>query len=571
MHSISTPSLLAVILAGLPVGLGAMGQQPQGPGGTPAATGPLLADNPYRLQPFHADFPAVLEYPNRSGLEYGRTRRQALERVVANLQGNARREAWLMAMEFFWNGPEEAVEPLVEAMDRAFGKPLDDVVKNCVEAMGKMANEGLDPALQRALEHKNSNVRQAALTALATSGKLTTLRNLFQLFPQMDARSRTAWLRAARLRLGAEAVPLLRQLMMAPYHPAVRQQVLTEALLLPAAQAAEVLRGRWAEAQGELKATIAGVLHAAGDTSGTAWLRDVLQGEDQSMLTQAIPHCAFAAQQQLGDLRDSVLRLSNHPRAEVRHEVAKVLAKLDGDDIAAVFESLAVPEETVETRSIALRELTRRGRTQFVTSMLEELATATGTRQRWLLNQLATSGDLRGVPVFLERFEKAPAGEGRPFVQAMALARGDAATAGLLQLFLGPVRLIDRGDGKGDRFTTLNYVPTMLLNLRGSEHLIVTAFQQLPREDWLRRAALLPTLVGIVSDRDDPALREACLPLVRGVLFDREELPQLRVLALNLLTRRYLTIDDAMRLQNGRPAETPAFRLLLADFLNDYF
>nr|MBP8302190.1 hypothetical protein [Planctomycetota bacterium] len=83
--------------------------------------------------------------------------------------------------------------------------------------------------------------------------------------------------------------------------------------------------------------------------------------------------------------------------------------------------------------------------------------------------------------------------------------------------------------------------------------------------------ALLPTIVGIASDRDDQAMRDLCLPIVRAVLFDREEVPQMRVLALNLLTRRFLSIDDAMKLKNTRHEESPQLRILFADFLNDYF
>ena len=55
-----------------------------------------------------------------------------------------------------------------------------------------------------------------------------------------------------------------------------------------------------------------------------------------------------------------------------------------------------------------------------------------------LINELAQSADPRAVPIFVERFEQAPAGEGRPFVQALALSRGNAACDALVKLFLGP-------------------------------------------------------------------------------------------------------------------------------------
>ena len=59
------------------------------PTGSPQPT----AANSYKLEPFHADFPIGLEYPPMLGREYDRTRRQILERLAANLQGNVRKEA----------------------------------------------------------------------------------------------------------------------------------------------------------------------------------------------------------------------------------------------------------------------------------------------------------------------------------------------------------------------------------------------------------------------------------------------------------------------------------------------
>jgi HEAT repeat protein len=564
MTSRLLPFAVAAALASLP---SAQQSPADAAAGAPAVATAAAATNPYRLEPFHADFPVALEYPPHVGLEYVRTRRQVLERLASNLQGNVRREAWLVATEFFWRAPEDAVEPLVAAMDRAFGKPgLDDVVKNCVEAMGRTGNADFDDALRRALLHRSPVVQQAAFAALATAGKAETVRELAAAFPRMDGRARAAWLRAARLRLGGDAVPLLRAAMMADYSSAVRDQVLKEALQLPPAQAAEVMGGRWQDAVAEFKAILAGVLHAAGDSRGTVWLREALTGEDLSRLTFAVRHAAFG---DVGDLREPLLRASTHLRPEVRLEVAKTLTRVPGDDVADVYEVLAAPDEPWELRGIALRELTRRGRGNVVTALLDEVPTASGTRLQAIVNQLSASGDPRAVPVLLERFHKAPAGESRPFVQALAQNRSEAAAKALFELYRGPEVVVGRGAG-GD-LTTRNYLPTLLLNLRGSERVVLEGFLALPREQWQLRAPLVPTLAGIAADRTDAQLQADCVAPVRAILFDRTELPQLRVLALNELVMRWLTIDDVLRLKNGHRDEAPGMRALLADFLNDFF
>ncbi len=552
-----------VVVAAL---LPAFGRAQDGPPATAVAS--LQAPpNPFRLDPFRTDFPVGLEYPPHLGAEYDRTRRQILERLAQNLQGNVRKEAWHLATEFYWRAPEEAIEPLVTAMDKAFGDPaLVDVVKNCVEAMGRMARPEFDAALRRALQHKNPNVQQAAFSALARSSKPETLRELATAFEHMDGRGRGAWLRAVRERLGDDGVPLLERVMAANYPPAVQEQVLAQALQLSPANAAKVLRSRWATASGELKAVIAGVLHASGDTLGTAWLKDALGSEDIAQLGAAIKHCAFG---DVGVLRDDLLRASTHLRTDVRFEVAKVLIKLKGDDVADVYEVLASPDEPWDTRAIALRELTRRGRPAIVSTLLEELPTASGTRLQMLVNQLSASGDPRAVPLLVERFEKAPEGEGRPFLQGLAQNQSEAAAKALFAIFRGPEKLVARG-GTGN-LTTRGYLPTLLLNLRGVERVLLAEFLAMPQEDYLRRAAMLPTIVGYAADRDDKELQALCTEPVRKILFDRTELPQLRVLALNLMARRWLTIEDVVRLKNSRHEESPGLRALFADFLNDAF
>lgn len=524
-------------------------------------------ENPYRLEPFHADFPAELAYPDRHGSGYDRTRRQMLEQLCSNLQGDVRKEAWLMATEFFWRAPDDAVEPLIAAMDRVFGNPaMADVVKNCIDAMGRMANERLEPALRRAVEHAHPNVRQAAFQALAACGTPATLRSMRSWFDLMDGRSRAAWLEHVRARLGKDAAPILREIMAGNAPIVVRDQVLKEALRMPPELAAEVLRPRWHEALGEFKAMIAGVLHAAGDAAGTVWLQEALRGEDIGSLLFAVRH---ATRGELGPLRSDLLRASTHDRPDVRHELARALMPVDGDDIADVYEVLALPGEMPETRTIALRQLTQRGRGQVVGAMIEDLRTASGTRLELLLSQIAASGDPRCVPDLVTRFRNAPAGEGRHFLQALAKNGSPAACQALVELFVGPELLVS--PGPSGPYTTWNYVPTLLVNARGAETQVFDAYDALDRADWIHRALLLPTLAGIAVDRRDPVLETRCADRLRGILFDRAELPQMRVLALNLMTLRSLSVEDALRLKNTRKDEAPGLSALFADFLTDYF
>ena len=73
------------------------------------------------------------------------------------------------------------------------------------------------------------------------------------------------------------------------------------------------------------------------------------------------------------------------------------------------------------------------------------------------------------------------------------------------------------------------------------------------------------------SDRNDKDLAAACIEPLRTILFDRSELPQMRVLALNQMMRRWLTIEDVLKLKHSYRDEAPGLRSLFADFLTDAF
>lgn len=545
----------------------ALSAMPQNGGGQPAVLPAAPTQNPYGLEPFHADFPVELSWPNVQGATYDRTRRQILERLAANLQGNVRREAWQMATEFYWRAPEDAVEPLIAAMDRAFGNvALGDVVKNVVEAMGKTGDPRCEKALGRALEHEKAVVRQAAYQSLAAIGTPDTLRQMAAWFPRFDGRARVAWLGAVRKRLGDDGVKLLADVMRANYPAQVRDEVVKEALQLPPEQAVKVLAVGWDNAHGEFQAIAAGVMHAAGDARGTVWLQEALQGEDALRMGFAIRHSTFG---ELGILRPLVLRASTHLRPEIRLEVAKALRSVRGDDVDDVYEVLAIPDEVWEVRAIALRELTRRGRGKMVGALLEDVRTATGTALQLLLKQLAESGDPRAAADLLARFAKAPPSERRPYVQALAENRSDAAVRALLDLFTGEEQTI--AQGTSGKYTTISYVPTLLYNASEHAEIVLERFLALDHADWRRRAALLPTLAGLAAEHPDAAVKARLVAPVRTILFDREEQPQLRVLSLNLLTTKWLGVDDALKLKNAADHEKAPMRNFIHDFLNDYF
>jgi hypothetical protein len=153
----------------------------------------------------------------------------------------------------------------------------------------------------------------------------------------------------------------------------------------------------------------------------------------------------------------------------------------------------------------------------------------------------------------------------------MAFCQAKSAFDTLLALFLGPEQALTDLDRRGGALTTLNYLPTLMLNVRGVESRMVQAWAGIPSADLVRRAHYLAMLANVAADRADPAVQRPIHALLRGVLFDRSEASQLRVLALNLLTRKLLTLEDAMRMKQAMAGEKEPMAGLFSDFLFEYF
>jgi HEAT repeat protein len=565
---------LTVPLGFVPAQVGAA-PGPEGQAASGLTLAPKDPANRYRFEAWYSDYPVELQLPQQFPQQvYERSRRQALEKVVANLQGNVSRESWQMAMEFFRRAPADAVQPLIEAMDRNFGKPsMQDFVKHCVEAMGQLGGEECDEALRRALEHPSEKVRYAVFTSLGGAGSLDTIRRTFPLFLSgMDGHARRGWLRAARLRLGDEAVGLFHQLMRLDTPQPIRDLVVVEALEMPPQQAASVFEDFWSLAVGDFKTVIAGVFHAAGRTSGTAHLATQLRSTNPTEVVHALNNLTHRGP--LG-LVDDVLLLSESPYPEVRQQVANLLSQEANESSTNALERLAAPDQPLEIRMIAMRALTERGRSAAVDYLLEEVETTTGSRLSIQLRLLGASGDPRCVPIFAERVRTSPPEEGREFLQALAFSSAKGAQDELVRLFLEPERPVAGKNRAGGQLTTWTYIPILLPNLRGQEQGMVEAWQRIPATDLQRRALYLQALLTVLADRTDPLVQEPILQLFREILFDAEAAPQLRIQALNGLTRKFLTLSDAMRLKRLQEPigdrESPRMRALIKDFLFEYF
>ncbi len=556
--------LLAALLA-------ACGEE-QEPAPAPPANGAHGASagdgGPHGATPWHADFPQfggpVHRSPETSGQWYGRTRRQALERVIQNLSGACSRDAWLMAKQFFDAPDDETVELLIETFDRATQeRSRTDHVQNLVEAMGSAGDPRFAPALLRALAHELPGIRAAAARALVWSGDAASTRRAFAMLPRFELLGQMEWVKAACRHLQPELPALLHQLISDPRFTALHRTIVEQAVQLPPELQRPVLEPLWPDVRGDLKIAIAVVFHRHKDARGSQLLKWALEGDDPKSKALALEGLAGT---DLGTLLDLAMAASVDRSPLVRRACIAAIAQVPGPNVDNTLLTLSLDADE-DVRLAALRALRDRGVRGPIEQILTDLATGSGNVLVQALEDVVGLREEAAVPLLVERLRKAPQGEERRYLTALGRIRSASAFAPLRDVLLAGERPL----AADHAYTTASYAALQLANLDGVGPQVMALLDGIDRADYRRRACLLTTLGNIAARQDTtPELRQQIYDRYRAVVRDRTEIPQLRLLCMEWL-RRDLTLEDAMEWRQMLGEEAEPMRKLINDQLFEFF
>lgn len=210
----SCRGVLAILAVPFAIGLGCLGLSACGGEATPDGSGVAAgeaapgqvqgqgqaqgAGNALRLSPWYGDFPfAIHMSPRVPGQWYGRTRRQAFAKIVANLQGACTADAWQFAKFFFDRAPVGGAELLATAADENFlATGLASYLENLAEAMARAGDAALAPALLRLLDHENLAVRSKAMSGLVSCGTSDAVLAAEKYLDKVSGRAHADWFRA---------------------------------------------------------------------------------------------------------------------------------------------------------------------------------------------------------------------------------------------------------------------------------------------------------------------------------------------------------------------------------------
>lgn len=519
------------------------------------------------IEPWHADFPfKMAKWKVSDNPWYRFSPRQALERIVGKLQGHYSKVSWRESKEFFRRAGPEAVDVLLESMDRGMqARHLADVVQNTVEALGRMGHiddPRIGAALVRALSHAKASVRNSAMASLVPAGDAESVRAAGRLVWGLEMRAQRDWIRAVRRHLpDPEIEEIYRQLIAERGEGMVLETVVEETVQLAPELAARILAPFWEDARGALRHNIAIVLNNAGDLRGTRYLGDLMLDENADNRAMALRGIGG----NIDKLQDRILAASLDPDPGVRQAMISAVVHTPGDNIDEVLVSLTADPDPA-TRMVAHSALRQRGTRTPVEPLLEDVKVASGTRLAFALADVAAAGHPAGIAAIRDRMLSAPPTERRKFIQALGRSRTPEGFAALREVFLEDEYPIDdRG-----KQTNVTYVAVLLPNLAESQEAMMELYRALPREDYRRRASVLHALGNVVALSNDEDFRRKVYDEYRALAQNRAELPQMRMLVLQYL-QRDLRLEDLTWLKRLQEAEEGPMRKLIVAYLHEFF
>ncbi len=498
--------------------------------------------------------------PRRAGMVYDRTRSQAIESVARHLQGNCSRDAWLFAKDFFSRVHEpEDLDILIRILDEALQTPhMSDLAENCLEALGRSQQAYCAPALLRGLEHAKMSVRIKAMQSLVQAGDAASVREAWRYFSVVDGKGMEGWLQAAVRHLpGDELARTLRGLLADPRMEPLHRMVVEHAIQVDPAVAVQVFSDFVGREPAGLRGLLAVLRHRSGDAGGSAMLLDMLRDEAPQVRHQAISALATGGAE---DFLDELLAATTDPDPDVRLAVIAALSTIQGESVDLALDGLTL-DEFVDVRRAALGVLVQRGFSAPLEDLVETVRRATGTRLQAAMEDLVGSRYPGAVPVLAERMRGLNGEDRERMLRAIGLTTTAEAFVVLRDEFV-------RDEPGAEEH--LEIIALTMANCRGAEFAMLELLDELPADDYVRRARLMKTLGNVAADRTDPEIKAAIYARLREVVADQEAAPQMRLLALEY-ARRGLGPEHVSWLKTVSRAGGRPMRDALSDQLFEFF
>lgn len=524
----------------------------------------------YEFEGWRDDFPYALHKPpRRTGEWYDRNRQQALEKVLQNVSGLCTKSAWLMSKEFFDRHMEESRDLLIEKLDETQRSTNQyDHAENLLNVIGRQANQGFAAVISRAIRHEHPGIRRASFRALVKAGEGKVVLDVFRGYPGLSKVERLDWIKSAAIHLpDADLFPLFRTMLTEQGYSDMFAHIFEAATKLEPKRAAKLFAPIWLGMVEDLKLHVAGVMHAAGDQRGTVLLKQAITPPIKIQKKKVVA-IQGAEKGDPTPMLDELLQLTLEDNPLLNGMIIKAIRHLKEPRIDDILLTMTGVEKTREVRQFALLALRERGHTIELDQLVEVVKTEPeGTKYRSAIADLVGARYEKVVPVLLDRMKKATSKAEIFYIRMMARINQKASFPALKEVFMRPEYTLKWRE----RHSNVTIMGVQFSNLSSCPGEMLGLLAELPKSDYRRRASLVHALANLAGAQiDNAATAKPIYAALRKIVFDREDLPQMRILALDYL-RKDIMLDDAVELRAKLPKEKTPMRQYLSDYLFEFF
>ena len=383
----------------------------------------------------------------------------------------------------------------IPALLKALEHPDTDVRRSAANALGQIGSTDSIPGLLKALEHPDTDVRRSAVNALSQIGSIDSIPGLLDVLEDPDADVRRKTVDALGQLSSAEAIP---------------------GLLTALEHLDTDVRRSAANALGQIGSTdsIPGLLKALADPDAEV-CRSAAEALGKIGSAAAIP---------------GLLKLLEYPDAYVRRKTVDALGQLgSAEAIPGLLTALEDPDADV--RRVVAKVLGKLGSVEAIPALLKVLQDPVPSVCWKALEALGELGSVEVIPKLLNAIEY-PDSYG--FGKVSALEEFEESQIFLMELFESPYGY---GYGYGVCSRSEAIVETFVKLSRSNAEALVGLLKALETSDvdmrWRAAAKLgelghteaIPTLLKALQDPDSWVRREAIRALIK--LGNTEALPAL--------------------------------------------
>lgn len=298
----------------------------------------------------------------------------------------------------------QAMEAVIEFGDAGLSELLEIVESrnpltsgDAVTALGRIGARQAVPSLLMLLDHADTRLRVKTVEALGRLGDRSALARIVGLLSDSDETVQLSAVQAVQKVPDRRAAKPIMAILRRTQNAELRRQSVMALAATGSEKVVPTLTDLLADADANLKKTIAEALSRVGSAEAAEILATMLHSDDLAVVTRSL---IGLRKHPVVSSTSTLVQLCEHPNASIRRHAVEALAETGQDVVFDVLQQKLQSDSSVEVRTAAARACGKTNEKRFTQVLEQSLRDEPSVRSAVLVS-LASLGDASSIPAML--------------------------------------------------------------------------------------------------------------------------------------------------------------------------